>query len=104
MQEGVGPFDLTFIDADKIHSPDYFAWSLEHSRPGSLIICDNVVRFGRLADPANDEPTIQAQRRLHEHARGRAHGSRRRRFRPSAPRATTVSTLHLSLPEQGLSY
>ena len=65
-QEGAGPFDLTFIDADKVHSPEYFAWALAHSRPGSLIVCDNVVRDGRLADPASEEPAIQAQRRLHE--------------------------------------
>jgi len=64
--EGAGPFDLTFIDADKVHTPDYFAWALDHSRPGSLIVCDNVVRFGRLADPTSDDPTIPAQRRLHE--------------------------------------
>ena len=63
--EGVGPFDLTFIDADKVHTPDYFAWALDHSRPGSLIVSDNVVRFGRLADPDSDDPTIPAQRRLH---------------------------------------
>lgn len=61
-----GPFDLTFIDADKIHTPDYFAWALDHSRPGSLIVSDNVVRFGGLADPDSDDPTIPAQRRLHE--------------------------------------
>ena len=65
-EEGAGPFDLTFIDADKIHTPDYFAWALDHSRPGSLIVSDNVVRFGALADPASDDPTIPAQRRLHE--------------------------------------
>jgi predicted O-methyltransferase YrrM len=64
--EGADPFDLTFIDADKIHTPDYFAWALDHSRPGSLIVCDNVVRFGRLADPDSDDPTIPAQRHLHE--------------------------------------
>ncbi len=64
--EGAGPFDLTFIDADKIHTPDYFVWALDHSRPGSLIISDNVVRFGGLADPDSDDPTIPAQRRLHE--------------------------------------
>ncbi len=64
--EGAGPFDLTFIDADKVHTPDYFAWTLDHSRPGSLIVCDNVVRFGRLADPDSDDPAIPAQRRLHE--------------------------------------
>ena len=62
----MGPFDLIFIDADKIHTPDYFAWALDHSRPGSLIVSDNVVRFGHLADPDSDDPTIPAQRRLHE--------------------------------------
>jgi predicted O-methyltransferase YrrM len=65
-EEGTGPFDLTFIDADKVHSPDYFAWALDHSRPGSLIVCDNVVRDGRLADTSDDDPAIEAQRRLHE--------------------------------------
>lgn len=64
--EGVGPFDLTFIDADKVHTPDYFAWALEHSRPGSLIIADNVIRDGRLADLSDDDPAIAAQRRFHE--------------------------------------
>jgi predicted O-methyltransferase YrrM len=64
--DGVGPFDLTFIDADKVHTPDYFAWALEHSRPGSLIVADNVVRDGRLADLSDEEPAIAAQRRFHE--------------------------------------
>jgi predicted O-methyltransferase YrrM len=64
--EGVGPFDFVFIDADKIHTPDYFSWSLDHTRPGGLIVADNVVRDGALADPESDEPTIPAQRRLHE--------------------------------------
>lgn len=64
--DGAGPFDLTFIDADKVHTPEYFAWALEHSRPGSLIIADNVVRDGRLADLSEDDPAIAAQRRFHE--------------------------------------
>jgi predicted O-methyltransferase YrrM len=64
--EGTGPFDLTFIDADKVHTPDYFAWALEHSRPGSLIVADNVVRGGTLIDVDVDDPTPAAQRRLHE--------------------------------------
>lgn len=64
--EGAGPFDLTFIDADKAHTPEYFAWALDRSRPGSLIVSDNVVRFGELANPDSDDPTIPAQRRLHE--------------------------------------
>jgi predicted O-methyltransferase YrrM len=63
--EGAGPFDLTFIDADKVNTPAYFAWALEHSRPGSLIVADNVVRGGSLGDPGED-PSALAQRRLHE--------------------------------------
>jgi predicted O-methyltransferase YrrM len=64
--EGAGPFDLTFIDADKVHTPDYYAWALERSHPGSLIVADNVVRGGTLAEADSDDPTIAAQRRLHE--------------------------------------
>lgn len=64
--EDAGPFDLTFIDADKVHSPDYFAWSLEHSHPGSLIVVDNVVRDGSLAEADSDDAITRAQRRLHE--------------------------------------
>jgi predicted O-methyltransferase YrrM len=64
--EGVGPFDLTFIDADKVHTPDYFDWALEHSRSGSLIVADNVVREGTLGEANSDDPSVRAQRRLHE--------------------------------------
>jgi len=64
--ENAGPFDLTFIDADKEHSPEYFAWALDRSRPGSLIVADNVVRAGELADEQSADPKIRAQRRLHE--------------------------------------
>jgi predicted O-methyltransferase YrrM len=64
--EGAGPFDLTFIDADKVNTPNYFAWALDRSRPGSLIVADNVVRGGTLADGGSDEPATVAQRRLHE--------------------------------------
>ena len=64
--EKAGPFDFTFIDADKQNSPAYFSWALDHSRPGSLIVADNVVRDGTLADAGSDDPKVQAQRRLHE--------------------------------------
>jgi len=64
--EGYGPFDFTFIDADKANTPAYFTWALEHSRPGSLIVADNVVRAGALADADDDDAKIKAQRRLHE--------------------------------------
>jgi predicted O-methyltransferase YrrM len=64
--EGAGPFGFTFIDADKENSPAYFAWALDHSRSGSLIVADNVVRDGTLADAESSDPKVQAQRRLHE--------------------------------------
>lgn len=64
--EGAGPFDFTFIDADKENSPAYFSWALDHSRPGALIVADNVVRGGTLADSERDDPKVQAQRQLHE--------------------------------------
>lgn len=65
-EEGAGPFDLTFIDADKVNTPNYFVWALAHSRPGSLIVADNVVRDGSLADASSPDPATKAQRRLHE--------------------------------------
>jgi len=65
-EEGAGPFDLTFIDADKVNTPNYFAWALGHSDPGSLIVADNVVRDGTLADGASNDPATQAQRQLHK--------------------------------------
>ena len=65
-RRGRGPFDLVFIDADKVNTPEYFAWALEHTRPGGLIVADNVVRDGALVDEADDDPAIVAQRRFHE--------------------------------------
>jgi predicted O-methyltransferase YrrM len=65
-EEGAGPFDLTFIDADKVNTPNYFAWALDHSHPGSLIVADNVVRGGTLAESASKDPAARAQRQLHE--------------------------------------
>jgi predicted O-methyltransferase YrrM len=64
--EGEAPFDLVFIDADKVNTPNYFAWALDHVRPGGLIIADNVVRDGTLADATAADEATQAQRRLHE--------------------------------------
>jgi predicted O-methyltransferase YrrM len=65
-EEGAGPFDLTFIDADKVNTPNYFAWALDHSRSGSLIVADNVVRGGTLAETASEDEATRAQRHLHE--------------------------------------
>ena len=65
-EEGRGPFDLVFIDADKASNPDYFSWALRLSRPGSLIIIDNVVRDGKVADASSAEPDVQGTRRALE--------------------------------------
>lgn len=65
-EEGAGPYDLVFIDADKVNTPAYFEWSLERTRSGGLIVADNVVRDGALVDESNEEPAIAAQRRFHE--------------------------------------
>lgn len=65
-QENRGPFDLIFIDADKPGYPDYLPWALKLSRPGSLIIADNVVRKGGVADSANADPNVQGVRRFCE--------------------------------------
>jgi predicted O-methyltransferase YrrM len=64
--EGAGPFDLIFIDADKPSIPEYVEWALKLSRRGSLIIVDNVVRGGAVADAESTDPNIQAVRRLNQ--------------------------------------
>ncbi len=69
-EEGGGPFDLVFIDADKVNTPNYFGWALDHTRPGGLIIADNVVRDGSLADASDPDEATAAQRRLHEELQG----------------------------------
>jgi predicted O-methyltransferase YrrM len=62
--EGLGPFDLIFIDADKPSTADYFDWALTLSRLGSLIVVDNVVRDGGIVDAASDDPGVQGMRRF----------------------------------------
>jgi len=53
--ERAGAFDLVFLDADKPNNPAYFAWALKLTRPGSLIIADNVVRYGAVIDMAGKD-------------------------------------------------
>jgi predicted O-methyltransferase YrrM len=64
--EGAGPFDFVFIDADKPGYPDYLEWSIKLSRRGALIVADNVVRKGGVADPASADPRVQGVRRFNE--------------------------------------
>lgn len=62
--EGQGPFDLVFIDADKPSNPDYLHWALRLSRPGTVIICDNVVRSGKVLDAESTDANVIGVRRL----------------------------------------
>lgn len=64
--EGGKPFDFIFIDADKENSPAYFSWTLKLSRPGSLIIIDNVIRHGEIIDAKSEDPSVQGIRRLNQ--------------------------------------
>jgi len=64
--EGQGPFDLVFIDADKESIPEYLGWSLRLTRPGSLVIVDNVVRRGAVLDEASQDPGVRGVRRMAE--------------------------------------
>jgi predicted O-methyltransferase YrrM len=64
--EGGGAFDLTFIDADKSNNADYFRWALRLSKPGSLILVDNIVRKGAILDPGSKDVDVEGVRRLRE--------------------------------------
>jgi predicted O-methyltransferase YrrM len=63
---GRGPFDLFFIDADKVNNANYFAWAMKLSHPGSLIVVDNVVRKGAVADAGSSDVNVQGVRRCIE--------------------------------------
>ena len=65
-REGAGPFDLIFIDADKVNIPSYFEWALKLSRSGSVIVVDNVVRDGAVMESESTDPSVQGVRRLNE--------------------------------------
>ena len=62
--QGVGPFDMIFIDADKPGYPDYLAWAVRLSRRGSLIVADNVVKEGTVLDADSEDPVVQGIRRF----------------------------------------
>ena len=66
VEERAGPFDLIFVDADKPSLPDYFSWSLRLSRPGTLIVVDNVVREGDVVDAGSADASVQGVRRMNE--------------------------------------
>ena len=61
-----GPFDLTFIDADKPNNTNYFQWALKLSRKGSIIIVDNVVRDGQVINAASTDASVQGVRQFND--------------------------------------
>ena len=91
------PFDLVFIDADKPSTAEYFAWSLELSHVGSLIIVDNVVRSGQVSETGIDDPNVEACDASWTRW-PQSLESAQRRFRPWASRDTTDSCSPWSPP------
>ncbi|WP_216894106.1 O-methyltransferase [Nocardia alni] len=65
-QENPEPFDLVFVDADKVNNAEYVRWALRLTRPGSIIIVDNVVRQGGIADPNSADAAVRASREVIE--------------------------------------
>ena len=61
-----GPFDLVFIDADKANNARYAQWALKLARPGTVIVCDNVIRDGRVLDSSGEDPAVEGTRALFE--------------------------------------
>ena len=64
LEKTAAPFDLIFIDADKQSYPQYLHWALKLSRPGTVIVADNVVREGKVIEPDCDDPNVQGVRRF----------------------------------------
>jgi caffeoyl-CoA O-methyltransferase len=64
LEEGAGPFDLIFIDADKPPYAEYFEWAVRLSRPGTIIVADNVIREGRVLEPDSSDERVQGVQRF----------------------------------------
>jgi caffeoyl-CoA O-methyltransferase len=64
--EGAGPFDMIFIDADKMPYKEYFEWALKLSRSGTLIVADNVIREGKVLKEEPGDEMIQGVKRFNE--------------------------------------
>ena len=62
--EALAPFDFVFIDADKENNAAYLDWALRLARSGTVIVCDNVVRAGRIADDSALDPALQGTRKF----------------------------------------
>jgi predicted O-methyltransferase YrrM len=62
--EDAEPFDLIFIDADKPNNPVYLEWAMKLSRKGTVLVVDNVIRDGEIANPRSDDPAVQGTRTM----------------------------------------
>jgi caffeoyl-CoA O-methyltransferase len=62
--EKLPPFDMVFIDADKVPYDEYFRWSLKLTHPGSLIIADNVIRAGKVLEDNTSDDNVKGARRF----------------------------------------
>ena len=82
--EGAGPFDFIFIDADKPNNPHYLSWAMRLSRPGTVIVCDNVIRDGAVLE--RGRPRRQCRRRARGVLVHRRRGSARRHGHPDGRR------------------
>lgn len=63
-------FDFTFVDADKVSTSAYVDWAVGHTRPGGLVVVDNVVRNGAVADAGSDDVNVRAVRAFLDHIAG----------------------------------
>ncbi len=66
LSDNEGPFDMIFIDADKPPYTEYFDYAVSLSRPGTLIICDNVIREGKVLDMNSTDEKVKGVQRLNE--------------------------------------
>jgi predicted O-methyltransferase YrrM len=62
VDEGAGPFDLIFIDADKPNNPNYLDWAMKLSRSGTVIVCDNVIRDGAVVKKNSGDVNVEGAR------------------------------------------
>lgn len=62
VSEGAKPFDLVFIDADKASNAAYLEWALMLTKPGSVIVCDNVVRRGLVIEEDSTDESVVGTR------------------------------------------
>ena len=88
--ERLGPFDFVFIDADKTNNAAYLEWALRLSRPGTVIVVDNVVREGEVVEAASRDPDVVGVRRMFE-LMAREPRLSATASRPSAQRVGTAS-------------